>query len=85
MFDRQIVVNAIEKITVQVIQRPGGGIVRGVIASPPGETPRGATVLNSLRYAEVPLNRNTFSRAVKLSRVRVHANSTSRCWRQVSR
>ena len=53
-------------ITVQVIQRPGGGIVRGVIASPPGETPRGATVLNSLRYAEAPLNRNTFSRAVKL-------------------
>jgi len=55
-----------QTITVKVIQRPGGGIVRGVIASPPGETPRGATVLNSLRYAEVPLNQNTFSRAVKL-------------------
>jgi RNA polymerase sigma factor (sigma-70 family) len=53
-------------ITVQVVQRPGGGIVRGVIASSPGETPRGATVLNSLRYAEAPLNENTFSRAVKL-------------------
>lgn len=24
-------------ITVQVVQRPGGGIERGVIASPPGE------------------------------------------------
>lgn len=55
-----------QTITVQVVQRPGGGIVRGVIASPPGETARGATVLNSLRHAEVPLNRNTFSRAVKL-------------------
>lgn len=55
-----------QTITVQVVQRPGGGIVRGVIASPPGETSRGATVLNSLRHAEVPVNGNTFSRAVKL-------------------
>jgi RNA polymerase sigma factor (sigma-70 family) len=52
-------------ITVQVIQRPGGGIVRGVILSPPGEAPRGATVLNSLRHAETPIDRNTFSRAVR--------------------
>jgi hypothetical protein len=28
-----------QTITVQVIQRPGGGIVRGVIASPPGSIP----------------------------------------------
>jgi RNA polymerase sigma factor (sigma-70 family) len=53
-------------ITVQVIQRPGGGIVRGVIAFPPGEAPRGATVLNSLRHAENPIDGNTFSRAVRL-------------------
>src|SRR6516164_3935299 len=35
-------------ITVQVIQRPGGGMVRGIIASPMDDVPRGATVLNSL-------------------------------------
>ena len=40
--------------------------MRGVIASPPGETQRGATVLNSLRHAEAPLDGNTFSRAVRL-------------------
>jgi RNA polymerase sigma factor (sigma-70 family) len=53
-------------IIVQVIQRPGGGVVRGVIASPPGDAPRGATVLNSLRHAETPIDQNTFSRAVTL-------------------
>ena len=53
-------------MTVQVIQRPGGGIVRGVIASPSGEAQRGATVLNSLRHAETPIDGNTFSRAVRL-------------------
>ena len=53
-------------ITVQVIQRPGGGIVRGSIASPMDDVPRGATVLNSLRHTETPLNRDTFKRAVRL-------------------
>src|SRR5215831_8545281 len=53
-------------MTVRVIQRPGGGIVRGVIASPSGEAQRGATVLNSLRRAETPIDGNTFSRAVRL-------------------
>jgi F0F1-type ATP synthase beta subunit len=53
-------------MTVQVVQRPGGGIVRGVIASPSGEAQRGATVLNSLRHAETPIDGNTFSRAVRL-------------------
>ena len=53
-------------ITVQVIQRPGGGIVRGIIASPMDDVPRGATVLNSLRHTETPLNRDTFKRAVRL-------------------
>ena len=52
-------------ITVQVIQRSGRGIVRGVIVSPPCEAPRGATVLNSLRHVETPIDRNTFSRAVR--------------------
>ena len=53
-------------ITVQVVQRPGGGIVRGVIAPPSGGAPRGATVLNSLRHVEEPVDGNTFSRAVRL-------------------
>jgi len=39
-------------VTVQVIQRPGGGIVRGVTVSPIDAVPRGATVLNSLHHAE---------------------------------
>lgn len=53
-------------VTVQVIQRPGGGIVRGIIASPMDDVPRGATVLNSLRHTETPPNRDTFKRAVRL-------------------
>jgi RNA polymerase sigma factor (sigma-70 family) len=53
-------------ITVQVVQRPGRGIVRGVIASPSGKAQRGATVLNSLRHAEAPIDGNTFSRVVRL-------------------
>lgn len=52
-------------ITVRVVQRPGGGIVRGVISSSPGEAPRGATVLNSLRHAEAPINQKTFDRMVR--------------------
>ena len=53
-------------MTVQVVQRPGGGIVRGVIASPAGKAQRGATVLNSLRHTEAPIDGNTFSRVVRL-------------------
>jgi len=53
-------------ITVQVVQRPGGGIVRGIIASPMDDISRGATVLNSLRHIETPLNRDTFKRVVRL-------------------
>jgi RNA polymerase sigma factor (sigma-70 family) len=53
-------------IAVQVIQRPGGGIVRGVIASPPGEAPRGATVLNSLRHVEQSIDQDAFNQAVRL-------------------
>ena len=53
-------------ITLQVIQRPGGGIVRGIIASPMDDVPRGATVLNSLRHTETPLNCDIFERAVRL-------------------
>jgi RNA polymerase sigma-70 factor (ECF subfamily) len=53
-------------VTVQVIQRPGRGIVRGIIASPMDGVPRGATVLNSLCHTETPPNRDTFQRAVRL-------------------
>jgi RNA polymerase sigma factor (sigma-70 family) len=52
-------------IIVQVVQRPGGGMVRGVISSAPGEAPRGATVLNSLRHAQAPIDGATFGRAVR--------------------
>jgi RNA polymerase sigma factor (sigma-70 family) len=51
-------------VTVRVIQRPGGGIVRGVIVSPIDIVPRGATVLNSLRHAETPIDPATFERVV---------------------
>ena len=51
-------------VTVQVMQRPGGGIVRGVTVSPIDVVPRGATVLNSLRHAETPIDPATFERVV---------------------
>jgi RNA polymerase sigma factor (sigma-70 family) len=51
-------------VTVQVIQRPGGGIVRGVTVSPIDAVPRGATVLNSLHHAETPIDPATFERVV---------------------
>jgi RNA polymerase sigma factor (sigma-70 family) len=51
-------------VTVRVIQRPGGGIVRGVTVSPIDVVPRGATVLNSLRHAETPIDPATFERVV---------------------
>jgi RNA polymerase sigma factor (sigma-70 family) len=53
-------------VTVRVIQRPGGGIVRGVTVSPIDIVPRGATVLNSLRHAETPIDPATFERVVTL-------------------
>jgi RNA polymerase sigma factor (sigma-70 family) len=37
------------RVTVHVMQRPGGGIVRGLAASAPSQLPRGATVLSSRR------------------------------------
>jgi RNA polymerase sigma factor (sigma-70 family) len=53
-------------VTVQVIQRPGGGIVRGVTISPVDGVPRGASLLNSLRHADTPLDPEAFERAVTL-------------------
>jgi F0F1-type ATP synthase beta subunit len=52
-------------VLVQVIQRPGGGVVRGVIASPIDNVARGATVLNSLSHTETTLDGDTFKRVVR--------------------
>jgi RNA polymerase sigma factor (sigma-70 family) len=53
-------------ITVRVVQRPGGGTVRGVTITPVDRVPRGASLLNSLRHASDPFDRDTFERAVTL-------------------
>ena len=53
-------------VTVQVVQRPGGGIVRGVTIAPVDGMPRGASLLNSLRHAEAPIDQEAFERAVTL-------------------
>jgi RNA polymerase sigma factor (sigma-70 family) len=51
-------------VTVQVVQRPGGGLVRAVRLGPIDGLPRGATVLNSLRHTETPIDAASFQRAV---------------------
>lgn len=43
-------------IVVQVVQRPGGGIVRGVAVAPLDSVPRGATVLSSAGQTKTPVN-----------------------------
>jgi F0F1-type ATP synthase beta subunit len=53
-------------IPVQVVQRPGGGIVRGVARSPVDAVPRGSTVLSSGRQSEMPVNLDEFARIVPL-------------------
>jgi len=53
-------------VTVRVVQRPGGGTVRGITMTPVDGVPRGASLLNSLRHADQPLDRGTFERAVTL-------------------
>ena len=53
-------------IAVQVIQRPGGGMVRGVAVSPIDMLPRGATVLSSGRPSEIPVDRLGLDRIVPL-------------------
>src|SRR5262245_35550244 len=51
-------------VTVQVVQRPGGGVVRAVTLGPIDGLPRGATVLNSLRHTETPIDAISFQRVV---------------------
>ena len=53
-------------VTVQVAQRPGGGIVRGVAIAPVDSVPRGATVLSSGRQTKTPVNLDEIGRIVAL-------------------
>jgi Sigma-70, region 4 len=53
-------------VTVQVVQRPGGGVVRGVAVSPIDAVPRGATVLSSGRQSETPVSLDEIGRIAPL-------------------
>ena len=53
-------------VTVQVMQRPGSGVVRGIAASPIEALARGATVLNERRRSIAPLNRTQLDRLLPL-------------------
>jgi RNA polymerase sigma factor (sigma-70 family) len=53
-------------VSVQVVQRPGAGIVRGIAGSPIDGLRRGSTVLSSGRQSEVPVNLDDFGRIVPL-------------------
>jgi RNA polymerase sigma factor (sigma-70 family) len=53
-------------VTVHVMQRPGGGLVRGLAASSPRNLPKGATVLNSRRRSLEPVGDMQFDRLVPL-------------------
>ena len=53
-------------VTVQVIQRPGGGIVLGVATTPTDALLRGSTVLNSGRHADTAMTADAFARIVPL-------------------
>jgi F0F1-type ATP synthase beta subunit len=53
-------------INVQVVQRPGAGIVRGIAGLPIDGLPRGSTVLSSGRQSEAPVNLDDFGRIVPL-------------------
>jgi RNA polymerase sigma factor (sigma-70 family) len=53
-------------VTVHVTQRPGGGVVRGIAASPVETVARGATVLNVRRRSTSPINRAQLERLLPL-------------------
>jgi F0F1-type ATP synthase beta subunit len=46
-------------VVVQVAQRPGGGIVRGIAVAPLDSVPRGATVLSSVGQTKTSVNLDT--------------------------
>ena len=51
-------------VAVQVVQRPGGGLVRAVSLSPEAQLPRGATVLNEQRHSLTPIDPAGFAGVV---------------------
>jgi RNA polymerase sigma factor (sigma-70 family) len=53
-------------VTIQVMQRSGGGIVRGVANAPIEALPRGATVLSSRRRSKTSIDQMQFDRLVPL-------------------
>jgi hypothetical protein len=53
-------------VNVQVVQRPGAGIVRGVAVSPVSDLPRGSTVLNSGRQSEAPVSFDELAKIMPL-------------------
>ncbi|HMA75087.1 MAG TPA: sigma-70 family RNA polymerase sigma factor [Xanthobacteraceae bacterium] len=53
-------------VNVQVVQRPGAGIVRGVAVSPVSDLARGSTVLNSGRQSEAPVSLDELAKVVPL-------------------
>lgn len=53
-------------IALQVIQRPGGGVVRAVATAPLDSVPRGATVLSSGRDSDTPAHELGLDRIVPL-------------------
>jgi len=53
-------------VTVQVVQRPGGGMVRGIATTPLDGLPGGASVLSSGRQASTPLYQIGFEHVAPL-------------------
>jgi len=53
-------------INVQVVQRPGAGVVRGISVLPIDGLPRGSTVLSSGRQTEAPVTLDDFGQIVSL-------------------
>lgn len=53
-------------VMVQVMQRPGGGTVRGITVSTAKALARGSTVLNARRRSTAPINREQLDRLLPL-------------------
>jgi RNA polymerase sigma factor (sigma-70 family) len=53
-------------VTVQVVQRPGGGLVRGLATTPIDSLPSGATVLSSGRQTGTPVHQLGFEHVAAL-------------------
>jgi RNA polymerase sigma factor (sigma-70 family) len=53
-------------VSVQVVQRRSGGVVRGIATSPMDALPRGATVLSSGRLSEATVSPEAFERSVAI-------------------